>query len=77
MSNVITVKEFKELWDTKTDEERIILLQKNPLKYTINVDNDSVFVSFENNESICYFDEFGYHLLVVLFNTFDINAEMV
>lgn len=87
----LTIKRFAEIWEQGTDQERCIWLytHRNSLrfpKYKINVDNDSVFISFdeheayggdEDNPTILEFDEFGYHLIPHLFGAMGIEAEMV
>jgi len=79
---MVTMKEFKELWDARTDKERIELLELDPEipRYMVFVDNDDVYLAFKDDtdgEYICNFDEFGYYLIPILFNVLEIPCDFV
>ena len=82
---MLTPKEFQEIWDTYTDNQRINFLIENkgdiPL-YVIQIDNDEVFLGFDGeidkDDPISpTFDDFGDELLETLFNTINLSAEFV
>lgn len=69
------------------DEEKLKYLidlkesEKLPEDFEIRIDNDDVYIFFgydKNDDSIgCSFNEFGYHLLPVLFNFIGLNSDFV
>ena len=80
------MKNFVKKWENaKNDTERLILLKEMKgyiPDFTVNVDNDSVFVTFDAQDGDddrveCEFDEFGYDLLEILFNFAGLKAEIV
>ena len=82
----MTVEQFNDFvtrWGNSTDVERFVALKeyKNELPdFKVNIDNDAVFVTFDEqaDEPITLdFEEFGYVLLTELFNFSGIKAEMV
>ena len=56
-----------------TDKELFEIL-KEKSDYEVVVDNDSVWIENENGEYVDTFYDFGYHLLVKIFNYVGINA---
>lgn len=77
------VERLKTLDDT--DKLQYLLDLKDsdklPEDFKIRIDNDDVYIFFgydENDDSIgCSFDEFGYHLLPILFNFINLNSDFV
>ena len=74
----MTKKTFIEKWDEKTDKERLkFLVKKNgDFKFRIEVDNDVVIVIIgEGENDWVEFNEFGYDLLVQIFQFMDFDAD--
>jgi len=78
------LEKFITLWnELDNDDLRCRLLYKHRNseklpKYKINVNNDRIFLSFEEDEDVVLdFDEFGYNLIPVIFQSIHLNAELV
>ena len=77
--------EMVDHWNLMDDKGRIQYLMKNKKflpEYTINVDNDNVYVSFppkneEHDPLTLHFNEFGYYLLVEVLQEIGLPAELV
>jgi len=81
-------EKFIETWETMDDEMRCRWLskiseQKYIPEYKIEIDNDCVFLSFNDevdydDQTKLYFNNFGYYLLPYLFKAMGIkNADLV
>lgn len=83
----MNIEEFENHWNAMSDDLRIKFLVKHKSnlklpKYKINVDNDSVFLTFIDEEDFEYptildFDSFGYELLNTIFNSIGIESDFV
>jgi len=75
----MTKKILQEKWVEATDKERLALLKEYKSHYTINVDNDDVFVTFSSDDEDDYlgFDEFGYDMLVIVLQYAGFQADHV
>ena len=76
------LEKFETIWNEMSDDLRCRFLYKhrNSMKlpeYQINVDNDCVFLSFEDSETTLDFDEFGYNLIPIIFNSMSLSADLV
>ena len=85
------IKELKQLWDkTANDKEKWEILIVNRGNsyfptYKINIDNDSVFLTFPSEDdlddvddrTILHFDEHSYYALKELLNALHIPNEFV
>ena len=81
----MTKENFIEMWEMLPDKKRVKFLRQQAKenfdpKFELTIDNDSVFLTFNDEEdyderTILSFDEFGYHLLVDVFNAVGIPAD--
>ena len=77
----MTISEFKQGFEkTKTEEEgwRFFLQNKDNLDgYQVYVDNDDLYISFENGRFIAQFEEFGHYALYSLLKSLDVKCSLV